>query len=295
MKVLVCDPINKEAINHLKKNGIEVDNCPDIDSATLLKEVQNYEVLIVRGRTKVTKKVIQAGQKLKIIGRVGAGTDNIDKKAAAAKKIVILNAPGANAQAVAEFTIGLILALLRKINLADSSMRRGEWKKKELRGTELNSKILGIIGFGNIGQRVADLAKAFGAQIRHHDKEDTDDNLTDLLKTSDIISLNMNLNENTKNFMNKQRISQMKKTAYLINCARAEIVEEEALFNTLKSGSLAGAALDVHWTEPVPPQSDWTKLNNVILTPHIAGQTHEASLKASMIIAQDLIKFKDNL
>lgn len=291
MKILICDPIHHEAIDYLKKSAVDVIYLPEITPDQLIKKIAGFEALVVRGRTKITSEVIQQGINLKIIGRVGTGVDNIDIDEAKRKNILIINAPGANAQAVAELTLGLMLSLLRKIPKADYSIKKGEWAKKELKGEELHGKKVGIIGFGNIGRRVARAVEAFGASVLTHNRDNDENNLNILLKESDIVSIHCVLTEETKSMINADRLSLMKKSAYLINCARAEIIDEEALYTALETNQIKGAALDVFWDEPLPKNSPWLNLDNVILSPHIGGQTIEASQSASIIIAENLVKY----
>lgn len=292
MNILVSDAIDESALNILRNTNLfSVAYKPDISSEALLAEIGEYEILVVRSRTKVTSAVLQAAKKLKLIGRVGTGTDNIDKKTAHNQSITVINAPGANSQAVCELTIGFMLSLLRKIPFAVASTRNGEWKKKELKGFELNAKKIGIVGYGAIGKKVATVVQAFGATILKHDKDDTRENLELLFAQSDIITLHTVLVDATRNMVNKKLLSLMKKEAYLINCARAEIIAEDDLFETLSEKKIAGAALDVLWQEPIEPTSRWLTLDNVLLTPHIGGQTYEAASTAANIVVSDIIKF----
>lgn len=295
MRTLIADPIDQDAIDLLTKAGIELDNKPDITSEELIKTIENYDGLIVRGRTKVTRDVIyHANDRLKFIGRVGSGLDNIDLNSAKEKNITISNAPGANSTAVAELTIGLMLSLLRHIPKAHISTKNGHWEKKQLKGSEISGKKIGIVGFGNIGKKVANLVKAFGAEILSHDKDDNRDNLEKLFKRSDIITVHSVLVDQTRNLIDKSLLSLMKPTAYLLNCARAEIIVEDDLYQTLFNRKIAGAALDVFWAEPIPENSPWLSLENLILTPHIGGQTKEASQEAAKMVAENLISFIKN-
>lgn len=291
MKILICDPTHEDAISYLKKQDVEVTYSPEIDAPALLEEVPKFEALFVRSRTKVTKDVIEAGKKLKFIGRIGSGTDNIDKEVAKKHCVTVVNAPGSKSQAAAEHTVALIFALLRHIPRADASMKQGKWLKKKLMGHELFGKTVGIIGHGSIGEKVGKLLSSFDVKMKIHDKVDTEENLSKLLSTSDIVSLHLVLTPETKNLINEERLGHMKKNAYLINTSRAEVIDEDALYNSLKSCQLDGAALDVFWQEPSLGKYPWHKLDNVILTPHIAGETHEAARAASMMVACDIIRF----
>lgn len=291
MKLLIADPIHTDAISKLTSAGFDVLNSPEITTDELLSSIGEYEALIVRGRTKVTKDVIDRATRLKFIGRVGSGVDNIDINSANTKGIIVSNAAGANATAVAELTLGLMLSLLRKIPYADKSTKAGEWLKKQLKGGELQGKTVGIVGYGNIGQKVARLVEAFGASVLSHDKNDDQTNLEKLFSSSDIVTVHSVLVDQTRGLVNNLLLSRMKPNAYFINCARAEIVVEDDLFDILSQKKIAGAAIDVFWVEPIPADSKWLTLENIILTPHIGGQTHEASQQASMIIAENLIEY----
>jgi len=261
--------------------------------------VRNYDVLVVRSRTKVTREIIEAGEKLKVVGRAGAGIDNIDVEAAKEKGVKVLNTPEAPAIAVAELTIGLLLSLARQIPRADSSMKEGRWAKKEFKGWQLNGKTFGVIGLGHIGEKVARLAKAFGMKIlitkrtppspeilRELEAEFVP--LDELLKRSDIVSLHVPLTSQTYHMIGEREIQLMKDGAFIINTSRGAVIDEKALFKALKSGKLGGAALDVYEVEP-PEDYSLMKLPNVVCTPHIGAQTVEAQRAAATLLAQKIV------
>lgn len=300
MKVLVCDPIHEDGIKILRDAGFEVDVDPDISYEELKQKVASYDVLVVRSRTKVTREIINFGEKLKVIARAGAGIDNIDVEAAKEKGIKVLNTPEAPAIAVAELTLGLLLSLARQIPRADYSMKEGRWAKKEFRGWQLHGKTLGVIGLGHIGEKVARLAKAFGMKIlitkrtppspeilRELDAEFVP--LDELLKRSDIISLHVPLTPQTRHMIGEREIQLMKDGAFIINTSRGAVIDEKALLNALKSGKLGGAALDVYEIEP-PTDYSLAKLPNVVCTPHIGAQTAEAQRMASTLIAKKIVE-----
>lgn len=289
MNILVADAIDTHSLTKLKKHGHEVDIKSDVTADELVNIIDRYDAVLLRSRTKITRAVIDKATKLKYIGRVGTGLDNIDISAADEKKIKVLNAPGANSTAVAEYTIGLILSLLRHLPQAHSTTRHGGWEKKSLKGEEIAGKTVGIVGYGNIGQKVARLAEAFGATVVTFDRHDDTDKLHELFKNSDIITLHAALVPETKGMINASLLGLMKKTAYIINCARAGLVVEDDLFTALHNNKIAGAALDVFWEEPLPKDSKWRHIDNVILTPHIAGQTFGAGSRAADIIVEKIL------
>lgn len=302
-KVLICDSIDSEGIDQLRQAGIKVDVNPTISHTQLIKAVSNYDALVVRSRTKVTKEIIEAGTKLKAIGRAGVGLDNIDVNTAKKRGIHVLNTPEAPAYAVAELTIGLMLSLTRNIPLADKTMKEGKWIKKELTGGQLRGKTLGLIGLGNIGEKVARIAKGFGMNILIMKRTPPPTKLQKELKTeyippkdistflqkSDIITIHIPLTPQTHYMISKKEIAHMKKGAILINTSRGGIVEETALLEALQSGKLRGAALDVYEIEP-PTDLALVKLTNIVCTPHIGGQTTEGRKAISTILAEKLIK-----
>lgn len=289
-KILISDPIDDEAIQELRKFA-EVDIGKE-----KLKEIEKYDCLIVRSATKVTEELIRRGKNLKIIARAGVGMDNIDQHACTSgdRKIVLVNAPDSLTYAVAELTIGLILAFLRKICEADKSMKEGKWEKNKFNGIELRGKTLGIIGFGRIGREVARLASSFNMDIVAYDpyvkvteKYVRQVELEELLKISDIVSLHIPLTETTKHLINKEKLKLLKNTALLVNTSRGGIIEESALIDALKEKRILGACLDVFENEP-NVNKELLKLDNVILTPHIGSLTKEAQKRAGMTIAEKI-------
>ncbi len=302
-KVLICDSIDIEGIDQLRQAGIKVDVDSTISQAQLEKVVSNYDVLVVRSRTKVTREIIEAGTRLKAIVRAGVGLDNIDMNTAKKRGITILNTPEASAYAVAELTIGLILSLTRNIPLANKTMKEGKWIKKKLIGIQLKGKTLGLIGLGNIGEKVARIAKGFGMNIlimkrtppttkqqKELEAEYIPPNdISTFLQKSDIITIHIPLTPQTHYIIGKKEIALMKDGAILINTSRGGIVEETALLEALQSGKLRGAALDVYEVEP-PTDLALVRLSNVVCSPHIGGQTLEARKEMSTILAEKLLK-----
>lgn len=306
MKVAICDPLSAEGVEFLKGKGVEVLDLTEIPKEELGKHLRDVDALIVRSATKVTKNLIDAAPNLKVIGRAGVGLDNVDVEYAKSKGIVVLNTPGATSISVAELTIGLIFAVYRKIAYADRETRKGNWPKKKCEGLEVYGKKAGIIGLGNIGIEVAKRLKALGCEVYYYKRTPLSSeeekalgikylDLDTLLSTCDIISLHVPLTPETKNLINAERISKMKTGAILINTSRGGIVDENALYEALKSGKLYGAGLDVFETEPLK-ESKLFELENVVLTPHIGAQAEEGQIRAGIEIAQkvyeELLKVK---
>jgi len=289
MKILISDKINETSLIKLKENGIGYDYLPEITPQELIVSIQVYNGLIVRSRTKVTKEVIRKGNNLKVIGRVGSGVDNIDIMEAKKKNILVVNSPGANSQAVSELTVALILSFLRKLDKAYPSMKNGLWLKKELTGSELCGKTVGIIGYGNIGKKVEKILKAFGAEVLIYSRSYKTKELQEIFQISDIITIHLPLNKDTKGFISDEKLAGMKKTAFLVNTSRGEIIDENALLEMVSEGKIAGCALDVYSKEPLPIESPWRKLENVILTPHIGASTREALRKGSTTVIEDIV------
>jgi D-3-phosphoglycerate dehydrogenase / 2-oxoglutarate reductase len=298
--VLICDSINQTGIDILKKAGMQVDYKPNILTNELLSIVKDYQVILVRSRTKISREIIQAASNAKIIARAGVGLDNIEVTAAEEKGIRVVNAPEAAINAVSELTVGNMISLARSIPLADSEMKRGKWIKKNLMGTELSGKYLGIVGVGNIGRNVGRIAKALRMNIIGYDPYPIDrdyikevglivTDLNTLIQSADFITCHVPLLEETKHLFNAELISNMKSTAYIINASRGGVIDETALYNALCNGSIAGAALDVFETEP-PINNLLIELPNVICTPHIGAQTKEAQELTSIVIAEKIIQ-----
>jgi len=299
-RVLVCDSIAQSGIDSMKRAGLAVDYKPEIKPAELTSSVKEYDVIIVRSRTKVTKEVVDAATNAKIIARVGVGLDNVDIKAAEAKNIRVVNAPEAASIAVAELTIGLMISLARNIPRADAESKRGNWIKKELMGNQLSGKYLGIVGVGNIGRTVGRMTKALRMNLIGYDifpmnREfiaETGMIVTDLntlLESADFVTCHVPYTSETKHMFNAGRLAKMKPTAYLINTSRGEIIDEQALYDALSNNRIAGAALDVFEVEP-PTNKQLLNLPNFVCTPHIGAQTKEAQELASTVIAEKVIQ-----
>jgi D-3-phosphoglycerate dehydrogenase len=298
--ILVCDPISKIGITILKKAGLNVVDKPSITNSELLSEVENYDVIVVRSRTRITNEVISNAKKAKIIARVGVGLDNIDVDSARQNNIEVVNSPESAINAVAELVMGLMLSLARNLPLADREMKKGNWMKKELTGIELRGKYLGIVGVGNIGRNLARIARSLRMNIIGYDifpiKQDfinevgmitTDFNT--LVASSDFISCHVPSTPDTMHMFNESTFSNMKSTAFFINSSRGEIVDENALYNALTTKKIAGAALDVFEEEPATNKK-LLQLSNIICTPHIGAQTKESQELASNVIAEKIIQ-----
>ena len=300
MKILITDKMAEEAIKILKDAGHSV-TFNEMDHETLLKNIVNYDALMIRGRTKVVKEIIEAGKNnLKVIGRAGIGVDNVDIEAASKYKIPVVNAPTGATSSVAELALGHMLTLSRSISLADKSMKNGEWLKKKLKGYELNGKTLGLIGTGNIGKLTGNLCKAFGMKVIGFDpfisktdmaKDEIEkvEKLEKLMEKADYISLHLPHNPKTHYIVDEKMISKMKPTAFIINCARGGTVDEKALYKALKDNKIAGAGMDVFEEEP-PKDKKFFELDNVVLTPHIGANTVEGQIKAGTICAGQIVK-----
>ncbi len=298
--VLICDQVNPILKEILDKNGLKVTYEPEITPEQIAEKIGNYQVIVVRSRTKLVKELIEKADNCKIIARVGVGLDNIDQDAAKAKNIRVINAVEGAITAVAELVMALMLSMAREIPRADREIRDGNWIKKEMMGSELKGKYLGIIGLGNIGKRLGRLARAFNMNVIGYDVVPIDEefskevgllkaDLDTLLSSSDYVSLHVPLLDSTKHMINAEKLKLMKKTAHIVNTSRGGVIDEEALYNTLKDGNLASAALDVFETEPATGNK-LTTLPNFIATPHIGAQTKEAQSLAANVIAEKIIQ-----
>ncbi|NMJ87561.1 MAG: 3-phosphoglycerate dehydrogenase [Thaumarchaeota archaeon] len=299
-KVLVCDEIDQKGIEVMKKSGLQVDYKPEIKSDELVKLAKDYDILVVRSRTKITKEIIDANTKIKIIARVGVGLDNIDVDYAKSKNIQVINAAVAAMNAVAELVIGLMLSLARNIPINDAGIKNDKWLKKEFKGIELKGKYLGIVGVGKIGRRIGKIARGFGMNLIGYDVIPIDQQFTrevglittdlnTLLSSADFVTFHVSLTDDTRYMINEQTLKLMKKTAYIINTSRGAVIDEVALYKALKERKIAGVALDVFEVEP-PTNNELVKLPNVICTPHIGAQTVEAQELAAIVIAEQIIQ-----
>ena len=298
--VLICDQVNPILKEVLEKNGLNVTYEPEITPEQIAEKIGNFEVVVVRSRTKITRELIEKADKCKILARVGVGLDNIDQEAAKEKNIRVINAVEGAITAVAELVMGLMISMAREIPRADREIRNGNWIKKELMGSELKGKYLGIVGLGNIGKRLGRLARALNMNIIGYDVVPIDDefskevglmkaDLDTLLSSADYVSFHVPLLDSTRHMINAEKLKMMKNTARIINTSRGGVIDEEALYNSLKDGSLAGAALDVFEVEPAT-ENKLITLPNFIATPHIGAQTKEAQLLAANIIAEKIIQ-----
>ncbi len=296
-KILITDKFTENGIENLSAVA-HIEYQPDISAQVLIERIPEFDALIIRGRSKVTSEVIAAGANLKVIGRAGVGVDNIDLASAQTHHVTVVNTPTATTVAVAEHTLALMLTLVRSVARGDAAMKSGRWIKKQIMGTELGGKVLGIVGLGNIGSAVAQRAAAFGLRVIAHDPKKTDEFLSkhgaesvmlaDLFSSADIISLHVPLSSKTRNMIDGQALALMKRGVYLICTARGGIIDETALLAALESGQVAGAALDVFAQEP-PGLTALVAHPNVIATPHIAAQTEQAQARAALDIAGEVV------
>ncbi len=298
MRILVCDQISPRGLELIKNSTHEIDEQYELTIEQLRGKISGYDAVLVRSRTKITREIIDASN-LKVIARAGVGLDNIDAKAASERGIKVLSTPQAPSVSVAELVLGLILSMLREIPRADAALKQGQWLKKELTGRELRDKTLGIAGFGRIGREVAKRARAFEAVVQAYDiidisiaARDLDvkvvHDLEELLKSSDIVTFHLPLLPETRHYLNVERLSLMRSTAYLVNTSRGGVIDEEALLQALKEHRIAGAALDVYEVEP-PTNLELMRLENVVCTPHIGAQTAEAQETSGLEIARSLL------
>ncbi len=298
--VLICDEVDSVLNKILKDNGLKVSYEPQITHEQIKEKIEQYSIVIVRSRTTLTKELVQKANNCKIIARVGVGLDNIDLDAAKAKNIRVINAVEGAMTAVAELVLGLMLSLARNIAYADRGIRDGKWLKKEVKGTELKGKYLGIVGVGNIGKRLGRLAKGLNMNIIGYDVIPIDDefvkdvgmmkaDLDTLLQSSDYVSIHVPLLDSTRHLINADKIKIMKDTAKIINTSRGGVIDEDALHDALKNGTLGGAALDVFESEPAIGHK-LTQLDNVILTPHMGAQTKEAQALAANVIGEKIVQ-----
>ena len=304
MKVLVSDNLGESGIKMFQaEEGIEVDVKTGLPPEELKGIIGNYDALVIRSATKVTEDLLQAAKQLKVVGRAGIGLDNVDIPAATKRGVVVMNTPGGNVITTAEHTIAMLLSLSRNIPEGTASLKDGRWDKKKLQGREIFNKTLGLVGFGKIGSIVADRARGMKMQVIIHDPFVTPDqiekagfesvSLGELYRRSDYITLHVPKLKNTIGLISKDAFDQMKEGVMIINCARGGIVDEAALYDAMKSGKVAGAALDVFDTEP-PGMIPLFELDNLICTPHLGASTQEAQTKVAVDVASQIIDYLKN-
>lgn len=303
-KILITDPIETSCIDILQSAGFEVSHRPGLKENEIISIINEYNVLIVRSGTKVTKKIIDASKNLELIARAGAGVDNVDVMSATHRGIIVMNTPGGNTLSTAEHTMALLLSMCRNIPTANYELKHGLWDRKKYLGTELFGKKIGIIGLGKIGKEVAIRCKAFGMDVIGYDPVFTQDaaqkigvklvSIDEIFKQSDIITVHVPLSDETKNLIDKKAIEKCKDGVKIINCARGGIVNEEALLEGLKSGKVSAAALDVFEREPPQFPNELIEHPRVVVTPHIGASTKEAQEKVAIQIANQIIDFYQN-
>jgi len=299
-KVLISDSMSNIAQKIFQKNNIQFDVKIGLSEEEIIKIIPEYDGMVVRSATKVTKKIISAAKKLKVIGRAGAGVDNIDVSFAKENNMIVMNTPGGNANATAEHAFALIMSLLRKIPFANQTTHKAQWEKKNIKGTELSKKTLGIIGFGNVGVRLSNLVKGFNMEILVNSKSlETRKNdyphvknvsFDELISKSDIISFHCKAAADGKPTITKEHYKKIKPTAYIINTARGNIVDEKDLNEALNQNLIAGAAVDVFSKEPAKENILFNN-EKAILTPHVAASTTEAAIVVAEMIANQISDF----
>ena len=299
-KVLISDAMDDIAEKILLSNNIKVDVMTNLTPDELNQNINSYDGLIVRSATQVNKELIENAKNLKVVGRAGAGVDNIDIKAAKQKNIIVMNTPGGNTNATAEHTLALLLSLSRKISKADITTHKGEWAKKSLKGNEIKGKTIGIIGFGNVGKRFAQMCNALGLKVLIYSKTfDAIKNefpdymscdLNKILKEADVISFHCKPNPDGSSIISAKEINIMKKNVLIINTARGNLVSEIDLKDAIKNNTIGGVALDVFEEEPAK-NNILFGLDNVLLTPHIAASTAEAQIIVAEMIANQFVDF----
>ena len=299
-KILIADSISQRGIDELSREGaLDITIKPGLSETDLIEIIPEFSAIVVRSQTKVTADVLNAGGKLRVVGRAGVGVDNVDVEAATQRGVLVLNAPGGNTVSTAEHAFSLLLSVARKIPQADATLRAGKWDRKNLEGVELYNKTLGVIGMGRIGSELSRRAIAFGMRVIAYDpylsatrarslQVELVDELDDLLATSDFISLHTPLTPETRHILNAGRLQRTKRGVRIINCARGGLIDETALANALQDQHVAGAALDVFETEPLPADSPLRSAPNLILTPHLGASTAEAQESVGIEIAQSI-------
>jgi len=299
-KVLIADSISQRGVHELaRENVLQVTIKTGLNERELVELIPEFSALVVRSQTKVTAEILNAGSKLRVVGRAGVGVDNVDVETATRRGIVVLNAPGGNTISTAEHAFSLLLSVARKIPQADANVRGKAWDKKNFEGVELYNKTLGVIGMGRIGSELSRRAIAFGMRVVAYDpylsatrarslQVELVDELDDLFSSADFISLHTPLTAETRHVLDGARLSKTKRGVRIINCARGGLIDETALAQALRDGQVAGAALDVFEIEPLPLDSPLRGVPNAVLTPHLGASTAEAQESVGIEIAQSI-------
>ena len=304
MKILISDKMSNKVEDVLNSKSIEYDIKTGLEPDELKSIIDDYDGILIRSATKLTADILDNCSNLKVIGRAGVGVDNVDLDVATKNKILVMNTPLGNLEATAELTVGLMFSLYRHIHNANASTHEGKWEKAKFMGTELKGKTLGIVGFGNIGQRVAEICKVIGMQILTNSNSASDEDLNsfgakkvsteELISSSDVLSLHTKLNDQTKNMLNKESMATMKSSSVIINCARGGLINESDLKDALNNDVIAGAAIDVYETEPAT-ENVMFGAKNLLLTPHLGASSKEAQSNVAIDVANQVADFlKEN-
>ena len=304
MKILISDKMSNKVEDVLRSKSIDYDIKTGLEPNELKTIIDDYDGILIRSATKLTSDILENCSNLKVIGRAGVGVDNVDLDVATKNKILVMNTPLGNLEATAELTVGLMFSLYRHIHNANASTHEGKWEKAKFMGTELKGKTLGIVGFGNIGQRVAEICKVIGMQILTNSNSASDEVLNsfgakkvsteELIFSSDVLSLHTKLNDQTKNMLNKESIATMKSSSVIINCARGGLINESDLKDALNNDVIAGAAIDVYETEPAT-ENVMFGAKNLLLTPHLGASSKEAQSNVAIDVANQVADFlKEN-
>jgi D-3-phosphoglycerate dehydrogenase len=298
-RVLVAEPLSESGLQLLSRAGLTADVKTDLSREALLGAIGEYDGLVVRSATQVNRELLEAGKKLRVVGRAGVGLDNVDVKAATERGVLVVNAPSGNVVSAAEHTVAILLAMLRRVPEAQASLKAGEWKRSKFVGTELQGKTIGLVGLGQVGARVAARLAPWGVRLLAFDPYISDEKATelgvvlsgldDLLEASDVVSLHTPVTPETTGLMNAARFAKMKEGSFLVNCARGALVDEAALLQALDSGRLAGAAIDVFSVEP-PKDFALAKHAKVVATPHLGASTVEAQDRVATETVEMLVE-----
>jgi D-3-phosphoglycerate dehydrogenase len=300
MKILISDKMSNKVEDVLKSKQIDYDIKTGMSPEELKEVIDQYDGILIRSATKLTSDILADCKNLKVIGRAGVGVDNVDLDQATKNKILVMNTPLGNLEATAELSVGLMFSLMRNIHLANDSTHQGKWEKPKFIGTELKGKTLGIVGYGNIGQRVAEICSTIGMNIITNSKSASDEDLSrfkakkvsteQLIKEADIVSIHTKLNDETKYMFNKETLSTMKPTSVIINCARGGLINEADLKDALNNEVIAGAAIDVYENEPATDNVMFGA-KNLLLTPHLGASSKEAQSNVAIDVANQVADF----